>query len=44
MSDMAICQELAIQHRLAWQDIRMDLIWTLGELVGLLDPPESLAV
>ena len=24
--------------------IRMDLIWTLGELVGLLEPPGSLAV
>jgi len=44
MSDMAIYQQLVISHHVAWQDIRMDLMWTLGELVGLLEPPESLAV
>jgi len=40
----AIYQQLVISHHVAWQDIRMDLMWTLGELVGLLEPPESLAV
>jgi hypothetical protein len=38
---IAMYQQLAIPHCVAWQDIGKDLIWTLDEFVSLLEPPKS---